>query len=332
MIYARLTPGRGWKPLRALLYYAQRIGVATPMANALAAWIARALSITHPVASDLNGDAILDHLRRDGYALLPPLLSDEQIEEMLAFLAKRKPVGNGAQSDYELKDVVNCPQFMELANHPRLLALAGSYLGCAPTISTICIRWSRPSGQTASVQSFHRDPDDWKMVKFFTYLTDVAEGTGPHVFIAGSHRDKPPIFARHYSDAELIEKYGEEAFITIEGPRGTMFLADTSGVHKGAPALTGPRLMLEVGYTLLPVYCLNYKPETLTRQLSSLDAYVNRLIARPCATQLRHPAAPFLKPSAGIFAKLKLLAAGRAALRSGGLRPPSAINSSEGGE
>ena len=204
----------------------------------------------------MKGAPLLEQLRRDGYAVLPPLLSDEQIEEMLAFLAEREPVGNAALADYELTDVVNCPQVMELANHPRLLALAGSYLGCAPTISTIGIRWSRPSGETANVQSFHRDPDDWKMVKFFTYLTDVAEGTGPHVFIAGSQRETPPLFARRYSDEELANKYGEKAFITIEGRRGTMFLADTSGVHKGAAALKGPRLMLEVGYTLLPVYCL----------------------------------------------------------------------------
>jgi len=171
---------------------------------------------------------------------------------------------------------------MELANHPFLLALAGSYLGCAPTISTIGIRWSRTSGQAAPVQSFHRDPDDWKMVKFFTYLTDVAEGTGPHVFIAGSHRDKPPLFVRRYSEEELAKTHGEKAFVTIEGRRGTMFLADTSGVHKGAAALKGPRLMLEVGYTLLPVYAFDYHPVKLTRALSNLDPYINRLIVRSC--------------------------------------------------
>ena len=281
--YARLTPGRGWQPLRAMLYYAQRVGVATPLGRVLADWIAAALSAKHPVSIDLKGDALREQLRRDGYAVLSPLLSDEQIEEMLAFLAERKPVGNAALADYELTDVVNCPQVMALANHPRLLALAGSYLGCAPTISTIGIRWSRPSGQTATVQSFHRDPDDWKMVKFFTYLTDVAEGTGPHVFIAGSHRDKPPLYARRYSDEELARTYGEKAFITIEGRRGTMFLADTSGVHKGAAALEGPRLLLEVGYTLLPVYSFDYHPVRLVRQLCNLDPYINRLIVRPCA-------------------------------------------------
>ena len=79
----------------------------------------------------------------------------------------------------------------------------------------------------------------------------------------------------------MAEKYGERV-VRIKGPRGTMFLADTSGVHKGAPAIDGPRLMLEVGYTLLPVYAFDYRPVTLTRRLG-LDKYINRLIVRPAA-------------------------------------------------
>jgi hypothetical protein len=280
--YAQLSPGRGWQPLRAVFYYAYRVGAATPLGRVLADWIAAALSVWHPVSSVLKGDSLLDQLRRDGYAVLPRLLSDEQIEEMLAFLTECKPVGNAALADYPLTDVVNCPQVMGLANHPYLLALAGSYLGCAPTISTIRLRCSQPAGKTATTQSFHRDPDDWKMVKFFTYLTDVAEGTGPHVFVAGSHLEKPPIYARRYTDEEVAEKYGKKA-VTIKGRRGTMFAADTSGLHKGAAALKGPRLMLEVGYTLLPIYALDYRPVTLTRQIFNLDPYINRLILRPSA-------------------------------------------------
>ncbi len=280
--YAQLTPGRGWQPLRAILYYAYRVGVATPLGHVLGDSIAATLSIRHPVAERLKGDALLDHLRHDGYAVLPPLLSDEGIQEMLAFLSERKPVGNAALADYELADVVNCPLVMELANHPRLLALASCYLGCAPTISTIGIRWSRPSEQTATVQHFHRDPDDWKMVKFFTYLTDVTEDTGPHIFIAGSHRERLPIYARRYSDEEIAKKYGQKAFV-ITGRRGTMFLADTSGLHKGAAASNGSRLMLEIGYTLLPIYAMNYRPATLVRRFCNLDPYVNRLIVQPCA-------------------------------------------------
>jgi hypothetical protein len=281
--YAHLKPGRGWQPVHAMLYYAYRLGVATPLGRVLADGVAATVSVRHPASRDVSDVPLLKQLRRDGYAVLPSLLSEEKIEEMLAFLAKREPVGNAALANYDLTDVVNCPNVMELANHPRLLALAGSYLGCAPTISTIGIRWSRPSGETANIQSFHRDPDDWKMVKFFTYLTDVAEGTGPHVFVAGSQRETPPLFARRYSDEDIANKYGEKAFITIEGRRGTMFLDDTSGVHKGAAALKGPRLMLEVGYTVLPVYAFNYHPVMLERQLFSLDPYINRLIVRPCA-------------------------------------------------
>jgi hypothetical protein len=278
--YARLTPGAGWRPFRALLYYAHRLGVATPMGRAIANGIAALIAVRHPVSKPLKADALLDQLRRDGYALLPPLLPTARISEMLAYLAGRQPVGGAALADYELADVINCPHVMDLANHPRLLSLAASYLGCAPTISTIGIRWSYPSAKAAAVQSFHRDPDDWKMVKFFTYLTDVAEGAGPHVFVSGTHRDRLPMKAARFSDAEIAHKYGDRA-VTIQGPSGAMFMADTSGIHKGAPAIDAPRLMLEVGYTLLPVFALDYRPAPLTPSRPDLDRYINRLIVQP---------------------------------------------------
>jgi hypothetical protein len=282
--YAQLTPGRGWRPWRAMRYYAYRVGAAMPFGPAVADWIAATLRVWHPASNSAEGDPLLGQLRRDGYALLPPLLVDEQIEEMLDFLADRKPVGNASLADYQLTDVVNCPQVMEMANHPRLLALAGAYLGCAPTISTIGIRWSYPSEQSANVQSFHRDPDDWKTLKFFTYLTDVVEGTGPHVFIVGSHRETPPILSRRYSDDEVAEMYGKDSLVTVYGPRGTMFLVDTAGVHKGAVAMKGPRLMFEVGYTLLPIYALDYSPVARSPLFPDLDPYINRLIVRARAT------------------------------------------------
>lgn len=282
--YAQLAPGPGWRPFRALRYYAYRLGSATPLGRAVADAIAAILAIRHPAQlaqpADVDG-ALLDRLRRDGFTLLPPLLSDAQIEEMLAYLADRDPVRGKALADYELRDVVNCPQVMELANHPRLLALASSYLGCAPTISTIGIRWSYPAEQIAGVQSFHRDPDDWKTLKVFTYLTDVDEGAGPHVYIAGSHRDRQPVTARRYSDQEVAEKYGEAAQISVCGPRGAMFMADTAGIHKGAAVTTGRRLMLEVGYTLLPIYAMEYNPVALARSSLDLDRYINRLIVKP---------------------------------------------------
>lgn len=281
--YARLRPGRGWRPFRGLLYAAYRFGVASPFGQLLAGAIAAAVSLTHPSAAALWADPDLEHLRRDGYALLPPLLLDGQIEEILSFLDRRKPIQNGVLADFELCDVVNCPHIMEMANHPRLLALASSYLGCAPTISSISLRWSQPTEHSVDVQNFHRDPDDWRMVKFFTYLTDVAEDTGPHIFVAGSHREQPPLRSRRYLNEEVAARYGEEAIVSIKGPRGTMFVADTSGIHKGAAPRRCPRLLFEVGYTLLPVYSFEYDPVPMEQEPFMLDPYINRLVVRSAA-------------------------------------------------
>lgn len=283
--YAQLAPGPGWQPLRALRYYAYRLGSASPLGRTLAEAIAAIVAIRHPAEATEVDRVLLEILSRDGFVSLPPLLSDEQIDQMLAFLADRTPVRGAALADYELRDVVDCPEVMELANHPQLLGLASRYLGCAPTISTIGIRWSYPADQVAGVQSFHRDPDDWKTLKFFTYLTEVGPDNGPHVYIAGSHRDRLPVIARRYSDREVAQTYGEAAQITMCGPRGAMFMADTAGIHKGASVASGARLLLEVGYTLLPIYAMDYSPVALARTWLNLDRYINRLIVKPSAAK-----------------------------------------------
>ncbi len=53
--------------------------------------------------------------------------------------------------------------------------------------------WSFPT-KTASEADlsrasfkFHFDLDDWRMLKFFFYLSDVDADAGPHVYVRGSH-------------------------------------------------------------------------------------------------------------------------------------------------
>jgi hypothetical protein len=224
--------------------------------------------------------------------VLPRLLGDREIAEMVGYLKSRElMLRNGMRvypdgvppgeplANFPLSTVVNCPHALELANHPRLLQLAKIYLGCTPTVSSIGIRWNFPTRDPDQVQRYHRDTDDWRFVKFFLYLTDVAdEAAGPHVFVRRSHLESGRIRARAYTQADVLRRYGSSAISSITGPRGTMFLADTSGIHKAAVPFHQPRLGLEVGYSLRPIYCFDYRPECLTRERRPLDPYINRLI------------------------------------------------------
>jgi hypothetical protein len=289
--YARLTPGPGWQPMRALLYYSQRLIVWRALRTRIALSAAAIIRIVHRARRE-PADAMVDQIARDGYGMLPPLISNDSIDEMLAYLEGRQVFLRDGRlvlaaavpadqplATFPLATTINCPHVLELANHPRLLRFAAAYLHCSPTISSIKLRWSYPCRGMDVVQSFHRDTDDWSFIKLFLYLTDVDETSGPHVFVRGSHLDRRrDLFCRPHSDDEVRLRYGPAALASVIGPRGTMFLADTSGMHKGAIPLRRPRLVFEVCYSVLPVFALRYEPAQVTRDRPELDRYINRLI------------------------------------------------------
>ena len=84
--------------------------------------------------------------------------------------------------------------------------------------------------------------------------------SGPHEFIAGSHRSSGRIFSKPYTVEEVDCLYGQERIIKIVGPKGTTFVADTWGVHRGQVPTTQPRLLLQIQYSILPIFKYNYRP------------------------------------------------------------------------
>lgn len=294
---ARLSPGPGFRPLRAALYYAQRVA-APVLRDAGANCLAAARRVTRPAPPDRDGRGavVARELKDVGCASLGQVLDATQVAEARAWLAKCKvfdmvrpgtPFALEDRPDglriacYGVEDIVGCPHLLELMNRPAILSAVGAYLGCAPTIAAITLRWSFPSsGLGQNIQRFHRDPDDWRFLKLLTYLTDVDAGSGPHVFITGSHREAGTLRSNLLPDAEAAKRYGgkiHEAF----GSAGFGFLADTYGWHKGGVPTDRPRLLLTVQYSILPVYVFLPKPVArsgIRTQLPALDPWINRLI------------------------------------------------------
>jgi hypothetical protein len=289
--YARLSPGRGFSPSRALLYYIQRLVTPFWIRNSIANIVASILSVRHPSPSPATVQPELrQRLEKKGLIALPALVTPEWVDKVRAYLDGKEVVAKGKTmplnqitpdvtiADYSLLTVMSCPLIVALINAPEVLSLAGAYLGCCPTLSSVGLRWSFPSNAEASdVQRFHRDPDDWRFVKLFVYLTDVDESSGPHVYVQGSHRANVEIRARSHDLAQIEKRFGPDAAKTVMGPRGTAFMADTAGIHMGKPPSDRPRLMLIAQYSLLPVFAFNYHPPKLQPK-PSVDPYVNRLL------------------------------------------------------
>ena len=297
MEYARLTPGPGFNPMQSFLYYGQRVVTSPALRRAIVSTLRHGVRFRHGTfPTDQMETAqetdTLTTLSKDGYAPLPALLTADQIADIHAFfrsrlLASRPCTGSRFTIDnvpegvrmanYDLKDIIDSPHILELANSPSLLRLAGSYIGCKPTISALGLRWSFPSKAVGTdVQAFHRDTDDWRYMKVLVYLTDVNDEAGPHVYIRGSHTGKAPMRLRPYPDAEINRKYGNDRTIVATGKAGFGFAVDTAGIHKGAVPTREPRLMLQIQYSLLPTFAYLYKPQPYSGSLI-LDSYINRL-------------------------------------------------------
>jgi hypothetical protein len=289
--YARLHPGRGFRASQAARYYMQRIVTPVSLRRIISGAIARTISVRHPAPTIMpKAQRVTERLREDGYSSVGTIYARREIAEMAAYVMTRpvrlrdgRIVSRAAVppeatiADLSLDDVLACPNALALANSQKNIAIAAAYLGCAPTISTIGIRWSFPGGgNSVDTQRFHRDPDDWKFVKFFIYLSDVDSLSGPHQYILGTHLEQGELRARTWTRDEMVAKYGADRISSVTGPIGTAFFADTHGVHAGPVPQKNARLMMEVGYSLLPIYALKYQPRTITED--HFDAYINRLI------------------------------------------------------
>jgi hypothetical protein len=298
MELAQIRPGPGFDPLHSFMYLANRIVTHRSLRSLVVAALRKGIEAGQgPLTTD---EALLDAeraslllLNETGYVPLPGLLSGHQVAEIHAFMQDKQlhdrvrggrvftldSVPEDAKiGDYDLKDIIDCPHILALANSASLLCLGAHYVGCKPTLSALGMRWSFPGTEASSIlQKFHRDTEDWRFVKIFVYLTDVDADSGPHVYVRGSHLDSGSLRAHSYSDEGVELAHGVESIINVTGPAGFGFAADTAGIHKGAVPLRSTRCMLQFQYSILPTYAYRYRPEPYSGTLE-LDKYVNRLI------------------------------------------------------
>jgi hypothetical protein len=266
--------------VRGSLYYAQRLMPFAPVRRAVARAAASLVNLRRRHEAEKLETALgsrelgyVHTLRNKGWARLDLSLEPDLVSSMLAHLNDKELVANDgrrfmAQSppsdvllgSFPIRTVLNCPAVIELMNRRDTLGIASQYLGCAPTISGLRIDWSRAGRTKGYVQNFHRDYDDWRFLKLFAYLTDVDDTTGPHEYVSGSHLDNGQFRATVYDAENLRDQYGADSLVRVHGRRGTMFMVDTWGIHRGNAPETGSRLLLQIQFSILPVLKFDYQP------------------------------------------------------------------------
>ncbi len=212
-------------------------------------------------------DALVERVEQEGFAVLEQRLPESVCRALVA-LGDTAPAhdADGHQVvmastvapeapryDLDELDLLKDPEVQRLVVDPSLHELASRYLGGEAVSDMAAMWWSvaQPGGPSSSAaQLFHTDRDRLSFVKFFVYLTDVDEDHGPHVYVRGSHRRLPPGIRadRRHDDDAVVAAFGPDALVTIAGPRGTVFMADTSGLQR-PPAQVGRRLVFQIEYT-----------------------------------------------------------------------------------
>jgi hypothetical protein len=263
--------------VRELAVWLQRVGSSRSVAAYMQAEQQRTSEFFH----DIDREAIAAALERDGLAL-GLNLERGAVDAFLEFAARNPVWANrdralgfqpgrlpAAQAALGRNILIgqyfnvhrNCLVAQRLANDPVLRWIAARYLGTIPRLIGVNLWWSYPTAPTQeelndAAQMFHYDVDDFKFIKFFFYLTQVAEDSGPHIVIKGTHRRKAfkssldRLRLRRYTDQEIADIYRSERIIAIVGPAGTGFAEDTLAIHKGRPPTIGPRLTFQVQFAL----------------------------------------------------------------------------------
>lgn len=230
-----------------------------------------------------------------GFTKIGVLLIDAEVEALIKkikdlelFDPFRKNLGTFKQdsipdqvhvANYKRKDLIKIPEILDIANNSNILEAVQDFLGATPTISNVNMWWSISGKKEAEqAQLFHRDVDDFKFCKLFIYLTDVEMENGPHVYVEGSSASEKLRKIRRYQDSEIHEAFGKDSVKYFTAPKGSSFIVDTYGFHKGFLPQKGKRLLLQVQYSLDPIGIEVYQPNDIGTH--KYDKYINRLILK----------------------------------------------------
>jgi hypothetical protein len=270
----------------------QREGMADVLANII--------NLSHPdlspppIPSTL--ETLVPKLSRSGISDPFDIFIPSQLDDILTYL-KNQPTYNahaiersdgvprtledgGADSQYAVYPnsvAARLPHIWEALRDLEIVSIAADYLKCHPRIYSYALSWSFPfsEDETAlyeSVQTFHRDRDDFRFLSLFIFLSGT---TGDHVYAPGtqSFLGTQQFLERLTKSAQAADPFprafelghlyndrtahiacgsaGPECYERITPAPGRAFLADPSGLHRGDPP-NDPHLMFQVRSGLYP--------------------------------------------------------------------------------
>ena len=246
----------------------------------------RRLYAEQPPALNALQQRIVSALDAEGYATVPfeELVSDDELRSAVLqqgadFIdateqGLKQESGNGARAELRRRPgkefLVRAHSFdgvrlglehawFRACLSAEMLDVANAYLHMWSKLSDVDLWYTVPQpSETKRVASqlWHYDFDDKHLLKAFLYLDDVGAGTGPFEYVAGSqpggqhHGVRPwkPMGYGRVPEEEVQQNVPGNAIRTFTAPRGTLIFCNTSGLHRGGFATSGPRVLATATY------------------------------------------------------------------------------------
>jgi hypothetical protein len=160
-----------------------------------------------------------------------------------------KPVVN-----HEVADLLQFPEFQELATARPLVEAAAAYLSEMPILGHIGLQVVVPNDYTVGFQKFHIDTDAERQMKVFIAIEDVDEENGATMLLPADESASVRKAIRHVvgriEDDLLHESIPKEKILHAKGPAGSAFFFDPSrAIHAGARTRNRPRIILHLQYS-----------------------------------------------------------------------------------
>jgi hypothetical protein len=231
-----------------------------------------------PVNNTVFGDslsAVIHGLNTNGFWIFKEKMADHHVDNLVRYAKETPAFGRAAQDrpasqgtysdmhrlgnaifDFDEKNLVNNEDVWAVATMREFADIARAYLKTEPILDLVTMWWSLATKssiqeQSSAAQLYHFDLDRLRFLKFFVYLTDVSDANGPHSYVAGSHKglkDRSLQRDGRFSDEE-VKRYYSANEKKITGEKGTVFVADTAGLHKGTPLDEGERLIFQMEFS-----------------------------------------------------------------------------------
>lgn len=268
------------------------------------------------------GRHILAELRREGVAAVPleelrfassPALIDampracQQLDRMTHDAARRLEYEEGFDHCVPINPSAIASELPELfmwGLDESLLDVVESYLGLEVAYHGVCVRKERVDGASSGTRLWHRDNEDFQVIRVMIYLSDVLDDeSGPFEYIprhsSPTYRDFPGVGT--ITDEEMKRVVPEWRWRRAKGPRATVIFGAVAEIfHHGKVPATA-RKMASFHYTSRhpanPTLCRMFSFESgiphiyepLTdRQRACLWRY-QELLPAPGARRVRPP-------------------------------------------